>query len=73
MKTIEQLLDLSKNPFYKFTSEEQAVLDDFLLKKREKDSRSKQKKSSKPSENNTPVLVRNIVKKTIPGVEESGQ
>jgi len=72
MKTIEQLLDLSKNPYYKFTNDERAVLDDFLLKRREEDSQSKQKKSSKSSENDTPVRVRNIVEKTVPQVEESG-
>lgn len=73
MKTIEQLLDLSKNPYYKFTQDEKAVLDDFLLKKREKDSQNKQKTNSETSENDTPVRVRNVVEKTIPGVEESGQ
>ena len=70
MKTIEQLLALSDNPYYKFTQDEQAVLDDFLLKKREKDSQSKQKKSSETSENDTPVRVRNVVEKTIDDVPE---
>lgn len=73
MKTIEQLLELSKNPFYKFTNDEKAVLDDFLEKKREKDLKRLQKKNSRSSETNTPVRVRNIVEKTIPHIEESGQ
>lgn len=73
MKTIEQLLDLSKNPYYKFTQDEKAVLDDFLLKRREEASQNKPKESSETSENDTPVRVRNIVEKTVPGVEESGQ
>ena len=47
MKTIEQLLFLSKNPYYKLRPEEQEVLDDFLLKKQEEDSQKSQKKSSK--------------------------
>lgn len=66
MKTIEQLLELSKNPYYTFTDSERAVLDDFLSKKKEEDSVNSQEKNSKPSEPNTPVLVRNIVEKTIP-------
>lgn len=65
MKTIEQLLFLSKNPYYKFTDEERAVLDDFLLKNQESDSKSSQKKNSKSSTRNTNVRVRNIVDKTI--------
>ncbi len=73
MKTIEQLLDLSKNPFYKFTNDEKAVLDDFLEKQRAEHSTSSVKKKETNSENDTPVRVRNIVEKTIPGVEESGE
>lgn len=73
MKTIEQLLDLSKNPYYKFTNDERAVLDDFLLQRQEKESKKQQRKNSKSSENDTPVRVRNIVDKTVPSVEESGQ
>lgn len=73
MKTIEQLLELTKNPYYKFTQAEQAILDDFLAKKREKDSKNSPKESSKSSENDTPVRVRNIVEKTIPQPEESGE
>lgn len=37
MKTIAQLLQLSKNRFYKFTQEEQQVLDDFLANKLEQE------------------------------------
>lgn len=72
MKTVEQLLSLSKNPFYKFTDDEMAVLDDFLSKKRAKDLENNQKKNSQPSESDTPVIVRNIVRKTIPIPKESG-
>lgn len=63
MKTIQQLLDLSKNPFYRFTDAEQAVLDDFLSQKQESDSKKSQKESSKKSSKSTPVTVRNIVQK----------
>lgn len=71
MKTIEQLLELSKNPYYKFQNDEKAVLDDFLSKKQEKASKNNQKKNSKNSEENTPVRVRNIVEKTIPDVKDA--
>lgn len=63
MKTIQQLLDLSKNPFYKFTDAEQAVLDDFLSQKQELDSKESQKKSSTESSQKTRAIVRNVVKK----------
>lgn len=63
MKTIEQLLILSKNPFYKLTTAEQEVVDNFLAEKQEKTSEKSQKKSSKKSLSETPVTVRNIVKK----------
>lgn len=71
MKPIEQLLELSKNPYYKFTNDEKAVLDDFLSAKKAKDSKSSTKKNSKSSGSNTPVRVRNIVEKTIPNVEDA--
>jgi hypothetical protein len=71
MKTIEQLLYLSKNPYYKFTNDEQAVLDDFLLRKKEEDSENSQKKNSRSSDKNTPVRVRNIVEKTVPDVPDA--
>ena len=70
MKTIEQLLFLSKNPYYKLSYEEKQVLDDFLLKKQESQSESSPKKNSKKLEKPTNVRVRNIVEKTIPGPEE---
>jgi hypothetical protein len=70
MKTIEQLLELSKNPYYKFSPAEEVILNDFLEKKSAKSSTSSVKKSSEHSEKDTPVRVRNIVQKTIPRVEE---
>lgn len=70
MKTIEQLLELSSNPYYKFTNDEKAVLDDFLEKKREKESKRLRKKSSRSFGKNTPVRVLNIVDKTIDDVEK---
>lgn len=63
MKTIDQLLQLSRNPFYKFTRDEQAVLDDFLSKKQESESKTSQKKSSTGSSKKTRAIVRNVVKK----------
>ena len=54
---------LSKNKFYKFTSQEKEVLDDFLSQKRDEDSKSSQKKSSSKSSEKTPVTVKNIVSK----------
>lgn len=68
MKTIEQLLELTKNPYYKFTQDEQAVIDDFLSKKRAKDSQNKQNPNSNPLDKSTDVRVRNIIPKVIPGV-----
>lgn len=63
MKTIEQLLELSKNPFYQFMPAEKQVLDDFLSKKREKDLKNSQEKNSPNSDSSTPVIVRNVVQK----------
>ena len=68
MKTIEQLLKLSQNPFYKLLPEEQEVLDDFLLKKQEKDLENSQKKSSEKLSESTPVTVRNVVEKADTGL-----
>lgn len=68
MKTVEQLLHLTKNPYYKMTSDEKAVLDDFLSKKRADHSTNTLKKKEQNSEKNTPVRVRNIVEKTIDDV-----
>jgi len=64
MKTIEQLLKLSQNPFYKFTQTEQEVLDDFLSKNQDSDSPKSQKDSSTESSLKTRAIVRNVVKKT---------
>lgn len=66
MKTIEQLLELSKNPYYTFTNDEKAVLDDFLSEKKADHSTSSVKQKENSSESSTPVRVRNIVTKTIP-------
>lgn len=63
MKTIEQLLALSKNPYYTFSSDEKRVLDDFLSKRRGSDSKKSQDKSSKKSSDKTPVHVANVVEK----------
>lgn len=71
MKTIEQLLTLSKNKYYKFTNDEKAVLDDFLSKRPDDGSKSSQKKNSKKSSGKTNVRVRNIVPKTVPSVEDA--
>lgn len=72
MKTIQQLLELSKNPYYKFTKDEKAVLDDFLSQKQDTGSKKSPKTSSSKSSQKTPVRVRNIVNKTIPQPNESG-
>ena len=71
MKTIQQLLELSKNPYYQFLPDEKEVLDDFLLKQKEKYSQTSQEKSSTESSEKTRVTVRNIVKKTLPVAPES--
>lgn len=70
MKTIEQLLFLSKNPYYKLTEDEKQVLEDFLSKKQGSESKSSRKKSSKQLEKPTNVRVRNIVEKTVPRPDE---
>lgn len=64
MKTIEQLLELSRNPYYVFTDDERMVLNDFLLGQPVKESKSSQKTSSTKLSKKTNVIVRNIVKKT---------
>ena len=63
MKTIQQLLELHKNPYYKLTAIEQEVLDDFLSKKQGSDSRRSQTTRSSESLKKTRAIVRNIVKK----------
>ena len=62
-KPIEQLLELSKNPYFTLSDEEQARLDAFLSKKSAQQSR--QKTSGNDSERNIPATVinRNIVRK----------
>lgn len=62
MKTIQQLLELSKNPFYNFTKDEQDLLNDFLLKKRVAGLKKLQKTPSNKSSGKTRATVRNIVK-----------
>lgn len=73
MKEIEQLLELSKNPYYKFTREEEVALDSFLSKRRDLDSKKFLKKNSDGSSKNTRVTVRNVVKKADTYPPESGQ
>lgn len=63
MKTIEQLLELSKNPYYKFMPDEQRRLDAFLSKKQAIRSVPSQEESSNELGPNTRVTVRNIVQK----------
>lgn len=63
MKTIAEILELTKNPYYTLTRDEQAVLDDFLAKKQARDSSTPQNPNSQNSEESTPVIVRNIVQK----------
>lgn len=63
MKTIEQLLDLTKNPYYRFLPEEQRRLDAFLAKQRGKHSPQSDEKNLNESSPNTRVTVRNIVEK----------
>lgn len=64
MKTIEQLLELTKNPHYTLRREEQEVLDAFLSQKQESDSDTPQEKTSNESSKKTRAIVRNVVKKT---------
>ena len=63
MKTIEQILELTKNPYYKFTPEEMVMLNDFLLTQRATNSKTSLKTDSGKSSQKTRVTVRNIVKK----------
>ncbi len=63
MKTIEQLLVLSKNPHYKLMPDEQQVLNDFLAKKQASRSKKSRKKTSKKSSGKMNVVVRNVVEK----------
>lgn len=63
MKSNEQLLELSTNPYYTFSDEERTRLDDFLSKNSAQKSQTTN--SSKDSEKNIPatVLNKNVVKK----------
>ena len=63
MKTLEQLLQLSKNPYYKFTPEEKRVLEDFFLNGSDVDSTKHQNNKSNKQSKKTRVIVRNVVKK----------
>lgn len=71
MKDIEQLLQLSKNPYYVFQPDEQRMLDDFLSKKQASTSKKSRKKSSSESSEKTNVRVRNIVEKADTSVPEA--
>lgn len=71
MKTIEQLLELSKNPYYKFTASEQAVLDDFLESEQAKHSIDSHKKKDNKYTTSSPVTVHNIVPKVIDRVKDA--
>jgi len=73
MKTIQQLLELTKNPFYKFTKDEQEVLDDFLLEQRGTGLQRLQKTPSNKLSGKTRVTVRNIVKKVDTYAPESDE
>lgn len=57
MKTIAQIIELSSNPYYQFSPEEQKRLNDFLAKK--SDTQAPVKKNGKPSEKSTPATVHN--------------
>lgn len=57
MKSIAQLLQLSKNKFYKLTPEEQLVLDNFLSEQRAQ--KALQEKKSKDSSPKTRAIVKN--------------
>ena len=63
MKSNEQLLELSKNPYYNMTPDEKSQLDAFLSKKSEQKTPAKNNTGS--SEKNIPatVLNKNVVKK----------
>lgn len=63
MKTIQQLLELSKNPHYKFMPDEQRVLDAFLARQRDSRLPQSQDQNSNESSQRTPVTVRNVVEK----------
>lgn len=75
-KTIEQLLEISKNPYYTMTIEENKRLEDFLA--RNSGQQSQPKNSGEDSEKNIPATVinKNKVKKEtgeIPVMENVAQ
>lgn len=57
MKSIEQIIELSSNPYYAFSPEELKRLNDFLAKK--SDTQAPAKKNGKNSEKNIPATVIN--------------
>lgn len=61
MKTIQQLLELAKNPHYKFMPDEKRVLDAFLAKEAALRLKQSQEENSNGSSQKTPVTVRNVV------------
>ncbi len=67
-KTIEQLLQLSKNPYFELSIEERQRLNDFLSEK--SGQNSPLKKSGQDSERNIPATVinKNVVKKETGGI-----
>lgn len=73
MKTIQQLLELAKNPYYKFMPDEKVVLEDFLLNGTEPVSKTSPKKTSKKSAKKTRAIVRNIVKKAQTSPQEADE
>jgi len=63
MKSIEQLLELRNNPYYKLSSEEQKRLDDFLSKKSERTDRVKANGSNYEKNIPATVINKNVPKK----------
>lgn len=57
MKSVEQLIELSTNPYYEFSDEERTRLNAFLA--RNSEPQSQQKKNGKDSEKNIPATVIN--------------
>lgn len=70
MKTIDQLLKLSQNPYYKMSEDEKEVLEHFLSKEKAKHKSQEKGSESSPKKR---VTVRNVVKKAPTGLEESGE
>lgn len=70
MKTIEQLLKLSNNPYFKMSDEEKEVLEDFLSKQKGEEGQTSQQKNTSESSKKTRVTVRNVVQKAQTGLPE---